>query len=111
MARTFTREEIDELARQLSVLAVKDTEFEKTDELHSDDLVAIVQGGVNKTVSADAFTRSLTEDVKQYVDERFDECNDLVNVLTKEVGEVKDTTGKMQQQIGTALDCINWKDI
>lgn len=47
----FTREQIREISKRLSELGIKDTDLEKVDKISSDDVIAIVQDGVNKKVS------------------------------------------------------------
>lgn len=50
MARFFSKEEVENLRRQILVVGKKDTDFTETDAVTPDDKVAIVQGGVNKLV-------------------------------------------------------------
>lgn len=47
----FTREQIHEISKRLSELGIKDTDMEETDKISSDDIIAIVQDGVNKKAS------------------------------------------------------------
>lgn len=47
----FTREQIREISKRLSELGIKDTDLEEVDKISSDDVIAIVQNGVNKKVS------------------------------------------------------------
>ena len=47
----FTREQIREISKRLSELGIKDTDMEETDKISSDDIIAIVQDGVNKKAS------------------------------------------------------------
>lgn len=47
----FTKEQIYEISKRLSELGIKDTDMEETDKISSDDIIAIVQGGVNKKAS------------------------------------------------------------
>lgn len=47
----FTREQIHEISKRLSELGIKDTDLEEVDKISSDDVIAIVQNGVNKRVS------------------------------------------------------------
>ena len=44
----FTKEQIYEISKRLSELGIKDTDMEETDKISSDDIIAIVQDGVNK---------------------------------------------------------------
>ena len=55
MARHFTKQEIEELRSVLVLDSVKDSEFPSAERLKDEDLVAIVQDGVNKTVTASQF--------------------------------------------------------
>lgn len=47
----FTKEQIYEISKRLSELGIKDTDMEETDKISSDDIIAIVQDGVNKNAS------------------------------------------------------------
>lgn len=47
----FTKEQIYEISKRLSELGIKDTNMEETDKVSSDDIIAIVQDGVNKKAS------------------------------------------------------------
>ena len=47
----FTREQIREISKRLSELGIKDTDMEEADKISSDDMIAIVQDGVNKKAS------------------------------------------------------------
>lgn len=47
----FTREQIREISKRLSELGIKDTDLEEVDKISSDDVIAIVQDGVNKKAS------------------------------------------------------------
>lgn len=47
----FTKEQIYEISKRLSELGIKDTDMEETDKISSDDMIAIVQDGVNKKAS------------------------------------------------------------
>ena len=47
----FTKEQIYEISKRLSELGIKDTDMEETDKISSDDIIAIVQDGVNKRAS------------------------------------------------------------
>lgn len=44
----FTRNQIEEIRDKLAQLGVKDTDFEVTEEISDDSMVAIVSGGENK---------------------------------------------------------------
>lgn len=46
----FTKEQIYEISKRLSELGIKDTDMEETDKISSDDVIAVVQNGVNKKV-------------------------------------------------------------
>ena len=59
MAKHFTKEQIDEIRRQLATDAVRDTDFPETDSFHGEDYVAIVQDGRNKRLSCDTFRNEL----------------------------------------------------
>lgn len=47
----FTKEQIYEISKRLSELGIKDTNMEEIDKISSDDVIAIVQDGVNKKAS------------------------------------------------------------
>ena len=47
----FTKEQIYEISKRLSELGIKDTDMEEVDKISSDDVIAIVQNGVNKNAS------------------------------------------------------------
>lgn len=47
----FTKEQIYEISKRLSELGIKDTDMEETDKISSNDIIAIVQDGVNKKAS------------------------------------------------------------
>lgn len=47
----FTKEQIYEISKRLSELGIKDTNMEETDKISSNDIIAIVQDGVNKKAS------------------------------------------------------------
>lgn len=55
MARHFTKQEIEELRSVLVLDSVKDSEFPYAEKIKGEDRIAIVQDGINKTVSADQF--------------------------------------------------------
>ena len=55
----LTKEDIDDIARRIATLAKKDTEFPETNTLGDEDLIAIVQDGVNKIISVDGFAEQL----------------------------------------------------
>lgn len=48
----FTKAQINEIARQIATISVKDTDFESASRLSSNDYLTIVQNGVNKKISA-----------------------------------------------------------
>ena len=48
MARHFTKQEIEEIRKQLSTTAVRDLELPETLEMTDSDYVAVVQNGINK---------------------------------------------------------------
>lgn len=55
----FTKNQIDEISRALATLSVRDTDLEETSTIESDDCVAVVQDGINKKISVDAFRNEL----------------------------------------------------
>lgn len=59
----FTREQIREISKRLSELGIKDTDMEETDKISSDDVIAIVQDGVNKKVSVKGLISSIGNSV------------------------------------------------
>lgn len=59
----FTREQIREISKRLSELGIKDTDMEETDKISSDDVIAIVQDGVNKKVSVKELISSIGNSV------------------------------------------------
>lgn len=79
MARHFSKEEVDELRARIAATSKKDTDFETAKELGVHDLVAIVQGGVNKKVEVSKFSEGLIVDLRNYVDEKVAECNDKLS--------------------------------
>lgn len=46
----FTKNQIEEIRDKLAQLGVKDTEFEVTEEVSDDSMIAIVSGGENKII-------------------------------------------------------------
>lgn len=46
----FTKEQIEEIRRQLATLGVRDTDLDSAGPLSGDELVAIIQNGINKKV-------------------------------------------------------------
>ncbi len=87
MGRFFSAEEVKRLYRTISAFGISDTEFDTTDIVTSDDLVAIVQGGKNKKISIRVFNDKLIEDVKSYVDEKD-------NIIYKSLYELSLNTDK-----------------
>lgn len=59
----FTREQIHEISKRLSELGIKDTDLEEVDKISSDDVIAIVQNGVNKKVSIKELISSIGNSV------------------------------------------------
>lgn len=59
----FTREQIHEISKRLSELGIKDTDLEEVDKISSDDVIAIVQNGVNKKVSIKELISSIENSV------------------------------------------------
>lgn len=59
----FTREQIREISKRLSELGIKDTDLEEVDKISSDDVIAIVQDGVNKKVSIKVLISSIGNSV------------------------------------------------
>lgn len=59
----LTNAQIREIGKQLSVYGIKDTEFDTSEALKSDDYVAIVQDGVNKKISIASFVDSVADAV------------------------------------------------
>lgn len=59
----FTREQIREISKRLSELGIKDTDLEEVDKISSDDVIAIVQDGVNKKVSIKELASSIGNSV------------------------------------------------
>ena len=59
----FTREQIREISKRLSELGIKDTDLEEVDKISSDDVIAIVQNGVNKKVSIKELISSIGNSV------------------------------------------------
>lgn len=55
----FTKEQISEISKRLSELGIKDTDMEETDKISSDDMIAIVQSGVNKKASIEKVLSSV----------------------------------------------------
>jgi hypothetical protein len=46
----LTKKQLEEIAKQIASISVKDSDFEETEEINDDDFVAIVQNGVNKRI-------------------------------------------------------------
>ena len=59
----FTKEQIYEISKRLSKLRIKDTDLEGVDKISSDDVISIVQGGVNKKVSIKELISSIGNSV------------------------------------------------
>lgn len=59
----FTREQIREISKRLSELGIKDTDLGEVDKISSDDVIAIVQNGVNKKVSIKELISSIGNSV------------------------------------------------
>lgn len=89
MARHFSKEEVDELRARIAATSKKDTDFETAKELGVHDLVAIVQGGVNKKVEVSKFSEGLTADLRKYVDDKVSECKDDISDLSARVVTVE----------------------
>lgn len=53
----FTRNQIEEIRRKLQFDGVRDTEFPQTEHLTSNDIISVVQSGVNKKMSLNTFAR------------------------------------------------------
>jgi hypothetical protein len=68
----FSREEIEEIARRLAVLGKRDSEFDSTDFILSDDYLAIVQNGDNRKITAADFFSGMPNvyNLSGYVDGR-----------------------------------------
>ncbi|MBQ3950155.1 MAG: metallophosphoesterase [Bacteroidales bacterium] len=65
MARHFTKQEIEEIRSQLGTDAVRDTDFEETEEFVGDDWFVIVQNGRNKKIQAAKFRSDYNEIAQQ----------------------------------------------
>ena len=63
MGCSFTKRQLQEIAAQLAMYGVKDTDFDHTGDLNNDDLIAIVQDGTNKTITAEHFVDAVSEGV------------------------------------------------
>lgn len=61
MAKHFTKEQIDEIRRQLATNSVRDTDFEEAEFLEYEDYVAIIQDGKNKRISGDNLRNNLSQ--------------------------------------------------
>lgn len=59
----FTREQIREISKKLSELGIKDVDLEEVDKISSDDVIAVVQDGVNKKVSIKELISSIGNSV------------------------------------------------
>ena len=55
----LTKEEMDDIARRIATLAKKDTDFPDANALEEEDLVAIVQNGINKKINLSDFANQL----------------------------------------------------
>lgn len=99
MARHFSKEEVDELRARIAATSKKDTDFETAKELGVHDLVAIVQGGVNKKVEVSKFSEGLAVDLRNYVDEKVAECNANIEKLSARVTLVEKDNENLHNEI------------
>lgn len=101
MARHFSKEEVDELRARIAATSKKDTDFETAKELGVHDLVAIVQGGVNKKVEVSKFSEGLTVDLRKYVDDKVSECKDNISDLSARVVTVENDNEALRDAISS----------
>ena len=66
MARHFSKEEIDDIKRQLVVTAKHDSELPETNSVTDGDFLAIVQDGLNKRIDIGQFKQSIHIDVDDF---------------------------------------------
>lgn len=95
MARYFTKQQIEEIARRLTTESVRDTDFDDATAITGDEYVPVVQDGLNRKVTMEDFVHQVT--------------NNLIVIPEGEValyGETgSSTTGGMTQKAIT--DAIN----
>lgn len=67
-----TRELVEAVARQLATRTVRDTDFIPTNSIQQNDIIAIVQGGINKQITLDTLSDALNswlgiDDIKEQI--------------------------------------------
>lgn len=63
MARYFTKQQIEEIARRLATETVRDTDFDNATAITGDEYVPVVQDGLNRKVTMEDFIRQVTENL------------------------------------------------
>lgn len=112
MARHFSREEIEEIRHALSATSVKDTSFQKTDAVRDEDLVPIIQEGINKTAGIKIISANVEEKVLSHVEEAMKGTVKGIKIRSgsSETDVVLDAEGKAVIGLGKALS-YDGKDI
>jgi hypothetical protein len=59
----FTKEQITEIAKQLSILGIKDSQFKRLSEISDDTLFTVVQKNTNYTVKVKALLEYLQDEL------------------------------------------------
>lgn len=63
MARYFTKQQIEEIARRLATETVRDTDFDNATAITGDEYVSVVQDGLNRKVTMEDFIRQVTDNL------------------------------------------------
>lgn len=63
MARYFTKQQIEEIARRLATESFRDTDFDNATAITGDEYVAVVQDGLNRKVTMDDFVRQVSSNL------------------------------------------------
>lgn len=95
MARYFTKQQIEEIARRLATESVRDTDFDNATAITGDEYIPVVQDGLNRKVTMEDFVRQVTDNLVVIPEGEV--------ALYGETGE--STTGGMTQKAIT--DAIN----
>lgn len=110
--RHFSREEIEEIRHALSATSAKDTSFPETDAVRDEDLVPIIQEGINKTAGIKIISANVEEKVLSHVEEAMKSTVKGIKIRSgsSETDVVLDAEGKAVIGLGKALS-YDGKDI
>lgn len=110
--RHFSREEIEEIRHALSATSAKDTSFQETDAVRDEDLVPIIQEGINKTAGIKIISANVEEKVLSHVEEAMKSTVKGIKIRSgsSETDVVLDAEGKAVIGLGKALS-YDGKDI